>query len=339
MSKTRIGINGFGRIGRQALRVIWEHYPESMEVTAVNDLFDVHTNANLLQHDTNYGRFRPRVEVDGREMTIGSWKVTNFSERDPRMIPWGDCGVDVVIEATGLFKEGSQAQAHLDAGARKVIITAPGKGVDLTLVLGVNDSDYDPEKHHIVSNASCTTNCLAPVASVLHRAFGIVSGSMSTVHAYTNDQRILDQAHKDLRRSRAAGCNIIPTTTGAAKAVGQVIPELEGRIDGYALRVPTPTVSVIDFAALLQKETTAQEINNAFREAAEKELRGILAVNEEPLVSSDFIGEPHSAVLDPEFTGVHPGNVAKLMAWYDNEWGYACRVADLAAKMGSSLNR
>ncbi len=339
MSRTRIGINGFGRIGRQVLRAVWGRYPESMEVAAINDLFDVRTNANLVQHDTNYGRFAPRVSTEGSDLLVDSWRVANFSERDPTLIPWGDYGVDVVVEATGIFNTGPQARAHLQAGAEKVIITAPAKEPDLTVVLGVNDSDYDPERHHVVSNASCTTNCLAPVAWVLHREFGIRSGSMGTVHAYTNDQRILDQAHKDPRRSRAAACNIIPTTTGAAKAVGLVIPELEGRIDGYALRVPTPTVSVVDFAALLEREATAESINRSLREAADSDLEGVLGINNEPLVSSDFIGDPRSAVIDPEFTGVRPGNLAKVMAWYDNEWGYSCRVADLAAKMGASLGR
>jgi glyceraldehyde 3-phosphate dehydrogenase len=337
MSRTRLGINGFGRIGRQVLRAVWGRYPESLEVAAINDLFDGQTNANLLQHDTNYGRFAPTVRTEGNDLLIDSWRVANFSERDPSAIPWGEYGVDVVVESTGIFNTGPQARAHLHAGAEKVIITAPAKESDLTVVLGVNDADYDPERHHVLSNASCTTNCLAPVASVLHRAFGITSGSMGTVHAYTNDQRILDQAHKDPRRSRAAGCNIIPTTTGAAKAVGLVIPELEGRIDGYALRVPTPTVSVVDFAALLEREATAEEINLRFREAAASELEGILGVNDEPLVSSDFIGDPRSTVVDPEFTGVRPGNLAKVMAWYDNEWGYSCRVADLAAKLGACL--
>lgn len=337
MSSIRLGINGFGRIGRQVLRAVWDRYPDSMEVAAINDLFDVQTNANLLQHDTNYGRFAPEVKAEGDDLVVDSWRVANFSERDPSKIPWGDMGVDVVIEATGIFNTGPQARAHLNAGAHKVIITAPAKEPDLTMVLGVNDADYDPERHHVVSNASCTTNCLAPLVSVLHREFGIRSGSMSTVHAYTNDQRILDQAHKDPRRSRAAACNIIPTTTGAAKAVGLVIPELEGRIDGYALRVPTPTVSVVDFAAILEREATADAINKSLRKAAESNLKGILGMNDNPLVSSDFIGDPRSAVLDPEFTGVRQGNLAKVMAWYDNEWGYSCRVGDLAAKMGAAL--
>ncbi|MEF8889596.1 MAG: type I glyceraldehyde-3-phosphate dehydrogenase [Desulfohalobiaceae bacterium] len=334
MGGIRLGINGFGRIGRQVLRAVWGRYAETMEVAAINDLFDVQTNANLLQHDTNYGRFAPEVKAEGDDLVLDSWRVANFSERDPSKIPWGEMGVDVVIEATGIFNTGPLAGAHLDAGAHKVIITAPAKEPDLTLVLGVNDSDYDPQRHHVVSNASCTTNCLAPLVSVLHREFRIKSGSMSTVHAYTNDQRILDQAHKDPRRSRAAACNIIPTTTGAAKAVGLVIPELEGCIDGYALRVPTPTVSVVDFAAILEREATADAINKSLREAANSELQGILGINDDPLVSSDFIGDPRSAILDPEFTGVRQGNLAKVMAWYDNEWGYSCRVADLAARMG-----
>jgi glyceraldehyde 3-phosphate dehydrogenase len=333
MSKLRIGINGFGRIGRQTLKAVHRYYRDSMEVVAVNDLFEIEKNANLLKYDTTYGRFADHIEVGDGAMIVGDWRIQSLAERDPSRIPWDDLGVDVVIESTGIFRTGPQARAHLDAGAKKVVITAPAKQEDLTVVLGVNDSSYDPRKHHVVSNASCTTNCLAPVALVLHRAFGIEKASMSTVHAYTNDQRILDLPHKDPRRARAAACNIIPTTTGAAKAVGTVIPELDGKIDGYALRVPVPTVSVVDFSALLSAQATREELNMELQRASEQELRGILAYNEEPLVSSDFIMDPHSAIVEPQFNGVQEGNLAKVVAWYDNEWGYSCRVADLIRLM------
>jgi glyceraldehyde 3-phosphate dehydrogenase len=333
MAKVRIGINGFGRIGRQSLKAIHRYYRESMEVVAINDLFEIEKNANLLKYDTTYGRFPEHIEVDDGKMIVGDWRIQSLAERDPNRIPWGDLGVDVVIESTGIFRTGPQARAHLNAGAKKVVITAPAKQEDVTVVLGVNQEAYDPRNHHVVSNASCTTNCLAPVALVLHRAFGIEKGSMSTVHAYTNDQRILDMPHKDPRRSRAAACNIIPTTTGAAKAVGTVIPELDGRIDGYALRVPVPTVSVVDFAAELATEVSREELNRELQRASEQELRGILAYNEEPLVSSDFAMDPHSAIVEPQFNGVQGGNLAKVVAWYDNEWGYSCRVADLIRLM------
>ena len=330
MARTRVGINGFGRIGRQVLKAIRSRHPESLEVAAINDLFEAEKNANLLRHDTSYGRFPEEVSVASGEMRIGDWKIANFSERDPRSIPWGEHGVDIVIEATGIFRTGPQAGAHLEAGARKVIITAPAKEEDLTVVLGVNEGEYDPERHHIISNASCTTNCLAPLAWVLHRRFGIIQGTMCTVHAYTNDQRILDLPHKDPRRARAAACNIIPTTTGAAKMVGHVLPELEGRLDGYALRVPVPTVSVVDFTAQLNASTSTEAMNEELSAAAAGPLQGILGMADEPLVSSDYIGDPRSAIVDPEFNSVRNGNLAKVMAWYDNEWGYSCRVADLA---------
>ena len=330
MAKARIGINGFGRIGRQVLKAIRSRHSESMEVAAINDLFEAEKNANLLKHDTSYGRFPEQVSVEADQMIIGDWKIANFSERDPRNIPWGEQGVDIVIESTGIFRTGPQARTHLEAGAKKVIITAPAQEEDFTVVLGVNDEQYEPEKHHIISNASCTTNCLAPLAFVLHRRFGIIQGSMCTVHAYTNDQRILDLPHKDPRRARAAACNIIPTTTGAAKAVGQVLPELEGRLDGYALRVPVPTVSVVDFTAQLNSSTSTEAMNEELYAAANGQLKGILGMADEPLVSSDYIGDPRSAIVDPEFNSVRNGNLAKVMAWYDNEWGYSCRVADLA---------
>ncbi|MGM0646745.1 MAG: type I glyceraldehyde-3-phosphate dehydrogenase [Thermodesulfobacteriota bacterium] len=329
MQTLKIGINGFGRIGRQAFKALRLNYPHTLEVVAVNDLFDAGQNANLLQHDSTYGRFPEQVRVDGDMIHVGDWSVRNFAYTDPTRIPWAEMGVDVVIEATGIFRTGPQARAHLEAGAKKVIITAPGKEVDRTIVLGVNGQEYDPHTDHILSNASCTTNCLAPVAWAVHRAFEIQIGSMCTVHAYTNDQRILDLPHKDPRRARAAGQNIIPTTTGAAKLVGQVIPELEGKIDGYAMRVPVPTVSVVDFTAQVATSADTEELNQVLHQASENELQGILGYASEPLVSSDFIMDPHSAIVDPEFNSVREGHWVKVMAWYDNEWGYSCRVADL----------
>ena len=301
-----------------------------MQVVAINDLFDVKTNANLLKYDTSYGHFPAEVKVQDDKMIIEDWEVASLSERDPQELPWKDMGVDIVIESTGIFRTGPQAEKHRLAGAKKVLITAPAKQEDVTVVLGVNDQDYDPQKHHIISNASCTTNCLAPVCAVLHNNFGIQTGIMNTIHSYTNDQRILDLPHKDLRRARAAACNIIPTTTGAAKAVGLVLPELAGRIDGYSLRVPTPTVSVVDFTAILEKGTDTEKMRQLFKESSQGELKGILGYNTEPLVSSDFKADPRSGIIEEEFTTVHNKNIAKVMAWYDNEWGYSCRVVDLA---------
>jgi glyceraldehyde 3-phosphate dehydrogenase len=326
----RIGINGFGRIGRQVIKAAMERHPNTLQVVAINDLFDVQTNARLFKHDTNYGRFPGKVETNGDDLVVDGALIRSFAERDPARIPWDDMGVDLVVESTGIFVSGPKAGAHLEAGAKKVIISAPAKEIDQTIVMGVNHQDYDPASHHIVSNASCTTNCLAPPAKVIHNRFGIVKGLMTTVHSYTSDQRILDLAHKDPRRARAAGQNIIPTTPGAARALALVIPELKGRFDGYALRVPTPTVSVVDFAAVLEKEADTETLRNALRDAAGNELAGILECSEEPLVSSDFKGNPHSSIVDIEFTQVMGGNMAKVVCWYDNEWGYSCRVADLA---------
>lgn len=328
---TRIGINGFGRIGRQVLKAILERHPDTLEVVAVNDLFDVQTNAHLFKYDTNYGRFPGEVETDGDILKVNGRAIENFSERDPALIPWDDVGVDIVVEGTGLFRTGPKAGAHLEAGARKVIITAPASEEDLTVVMGVNHDDYDPENHHIISNASCTTNCLAPPALVIHKAFGIEKGLMTTIHSYTADQRILDLAHKDLRRARTAGMNIIPTTTGAAKAVSLVIPELAGRFDGYSLRVPTPTVSVVDFVAQLNRKATTEQLRAELIKAAGADLKDIMSCEEEPLVSTDFKGNPNSSIVDLEFSFVLQENMAKVVAWYDNEWGYSCRVADLAA--------
>lgn len=329
----RLGINGFGRIGRQVLKAVLEKHPQSLEVVAINDLFDVETNANLFKYDSNYGRFPGEVMVDNDRLLVNDRLIKSFSFRDPAEIPWDEVDVDIVVESTGLFRTGPQAAVHLEAGARKVIITAPAKEEDITVVMGVNHENYRPEDHHIISNASCTTNCLAPPALVIHKAFGIEKGLMTTVHSYTADQRLMDLAHKDPRRARSAGINIIPTTTGAAKAVALVIPELAGRFDGYSLRVPTPTVSVVDFVAILQKKANTESLRAELRKAAENELNGIMACEDERLVSSDFKGDSHSSVVDMEFTLVLQDNMAKVVTWYDNEWGYSCRVADLAAFM------
>ncbi len=327
---TRVGINGFGRIGRQSLKAMLERHPNDLEVVAVNDLTDTQTNAHLLKYDSTYGRFPGEVEATADSLIVNGHSVKVISQRNPAEIPWSDLGVDIVIESTGLFTDASKAAAHLQGGAKKVIISAPAKGEDLTIVLGVNQDMYDPAKHRIISNASCTTNCLAPAAKVLNDSFGIERGLMNTIHSYTNDQRILDQVHKDLRRARSAGTNIIPTTTGAARALALVIPELKGRFDGMSLRVPTITVSVVDFVAIVRKEATKEAVNDAFKQAASGELQGILEYTDEPLVSSDFRGDPHSSIIDGLSTMVTGGNMVKVIAWYDNEWGYSCRVADLA---------
>jgi glyceraldehyde 3-phosphate dehydrogenase len=338
----KVGINGFGRIGRQALRAIREKYHGQLEVVAVNDITDAPTLAHLLKYDSNYGHYPEPVATRDSYLIVGEDEIRVFAEKDPANLPWKDLGVQIVVEATGIFTDGRKAAVHRTVGgAQKVIITAPASpsdSVDLTMVLGVNDHRYDPAQHHIVSNASCTTNCLAPVVKVLHDAFGVKRGMMVTIHAYTNDQRILDLPHKDLRRARAAALSIIPTTTGAARAIGLVIPELKGKLDGYALRVPTSTVSVVDLTAELARPVTKEEVNAAFRAAAEGALRGILHYTEEPLVSVDFKGDPHSAIVDGLSTMVIDGNLVKVVAWYDNEWGYSVRVADLAAKMAASMS-
>ncbi len=332
---TRIGINGFGRIGRQVLKATLERHPDDLEVVAVNDLTDPETNAHLLKYDSTYGRFPGTVEALEDGLSIDGKQVKVVAERDPARIPWGDHGVDIVVESTGIFTDATKAAGHLEGGAKKVIISAPAKSEDLTVVLGVNDDTYDPGTHRIVSNASCTTNCIAPVAKVLHDRFNIRKGLMSTIHSYTNDQKILDQVHDDLRRSRAAAANIVPTSTGAARAVGLALPELNGRIHGLAYRVPTTTVSIVDFTAEIDGDVTAEEINDAYREAAATSMQGILDVSDEPLVSSDFRGDPHSAILDSLSTIVIGGDMVKVLAWYDNEWGYSCRVSDLAQFMAS----
>ncbi len=337
----KVGINGFGRIGRQVLKAILQYHPDELNVVAINDLFPAETNAHLFQYDSNYGKYPGTVEVVDGDLVIDGHRIKVFAERDPRKLPWRDLGVEIVIEATGVFRDADAdpgARSHIThGGAKKVIITAPAKNEDLTVVLGVNFHMYDPEKHHVVSNASCTTNCLAPVAKVIHEKFGIVRGLMTTVHAYTNDQRILDLAHKDLRRARAAAVNMIPTTTGAAKALGKVLPELQGKFDGMAIRVPTSTVSIVDFVAEVEKEVTVETVNGALKAAAEGELKGILGYSEEPLVSVDYKGDPRSSIVDALSTRVIGGHLVKVLAWYDNEWGYACRTADLAALMAKHL--
>ncbi|HSR47425.1 MAG TPA: type I glyceraldehyde-3-phosphate dehydrogenase [Anaerolineales bacterium] len=339
----RIGINGFGRIGRQVLKAVLENYSKDLEVVAVNDLFDAETNAHLFRYDSTYGRYPGEVEVRGGNLVVDGRTIKVFAEKDPSRLPWNDLGVGIVIESTGVFRDGKSgdkpgADVHItQGGAKKVIITAPAKNEDLTVVLGVNGHLYDPAKHHIISNASCTTNCLAPAAKVVHDLATIRRGMMTTVHAYTNDQRILDLAHKDLRRARAAGLNIIPTTTGAARALAKVIPELEGKFDGYSLRVPTPTVSVVDFVAEVERETSVEALNAAFEAAAKGPMKGILELTREPLVSTDFRGDPHSSIVDGLSTMVVGGTMVKVVAWYDNEWGYSVRTADLAAILAKSL--
>lgn len=324
----KVGINGFGRIGRLCLRAALEN-PE-LEVMALNDLTDAKTNAHLFKYDSVHGAFRGQVEATNEEIVINGKKIKVFAERDPKNLPWRNLGVSIVIEATGIFRDKEKASAHLSAGAKKVIITAPAKNEDLTIVMGVNEHRYDSAQHHIISNASCTTNCLAPVVKVLHERFIVKRGLMTTTHSYTNDQRVLDLAHGDLRRARAAALSLIPTTTGAAKAVTLVLPELKGRLAGIAIRVPTPNVSLVDFVAEVEKPTSVEEVNKVFKEAAEGELKGILAYTEEPLVSRDFNGNPHSAIVDGLSTLVMEGTMVKVFAWYDNEWGYSCRVVDCA---------
>jgi len=332
----RVGINGFGRIGRQSLKAIIERAPD-VEVVAVNDLIPTEMNALLFKHDSTYGAYPGVVEHTADSIVVDGRTIRCLQEKDPAALPWRDLGVDIVIESTGIFTDATKARAHLDAGAKKVLISAPAKNEDITIVLGVNESAYDPATHDIISNASCTTNCLAPAAKVVHDLLGIERGLMNTIHSYTNDQRILDVAHKDPRRARSAGLNIIPTTTGAAKALALVIPDLKGRFDGFSLRVPTPTVSVVDFTADVRRETTVEELNEAFRAAAAGPMQGILGVSDEPLVSTDFRGDARSSIVDAASTMVLGGTMVKVIAWYDNEWGYSCRIADLAAFVAARL--
>jgi glyceraldehyde 3-phosphate dehydrogenase len=330
---TRMAINGFGRIGGLVLRSILQRYKKDLTVVAVNDMADLHTNAHLFRYDSTYGIYPGTVEAGEGMIRIDGNNIAVHNQKDPARLPWKQLGVDIVIESTGVFTDGAQVKAHLDAGAKKAIITAPATHEDITVVLGVNDSQYNPRQHHIVSNASCTTNCLAPVAKVLHDTFGVERGLMTTVHAYTNDQRILDLMHKDLRRARAAATNIVPTSTGAAKAIGLVMPELKGKLHGLSLRVPTPTVSVVDLVVNLKKPASADNINKALKNAASGKMAGYLEYSDEPLVSSDFRGNPASAIVDGLSTVVLEEKMAKVLSWYDNEWGYSCRVADLAILM------
>jgi glyceraldehyde 3-phosphate dehydrogenase len=328
----RVGINGFGRIGRQSLKALIERTPDA-EVVAVNDIVDVPTNALLFKHDSTYGAYPGEVSYTADAIVVDGREIRVLQIADPSQLPWKDLGVDIVIESTGRFTDADKARIHIEAGAKKVLISAPAKKEDVTIVLGVNDDAYDPAKHHVISNASCTTNCLAPAAKVVHDGWTIRRGLMNTIHSYTNDQKILDVAHKDPRRARAAALNIIPTTTGAAKALALVIPDLKGKFDGFSLRVPTPTVSVVDFTAELEKDASAEELNAAFRAAAAGPMKGILGVSDEPLVSSDFRGDARSSIIDAASTMSLGGNFVKVIAWYDNEWGYSCRVADLVKFM------
>ncbi len=335
----KVGINGFGRIGRQVFKAIYENYKGVLDVEAINDLMPVETNAHMLKYDSTYGRFPGKVEVKDGDIYVDGEKLKSFAERDPASLPWGELGVDIVLECTGIFRDKASASKHLAAGAKKVIISAPGKGIDATFVLGVNEDTYDPANHHVISNASCTTNCLAPAAKVLQDAFGIKRALMSTIHSVTNGQKILDMAAKDLRRARTASANIIPTTTGAAKAVGLVLPELNGKINGMAFRVPTVTGSVVDLTAELEKETTVAEVNAAFKAAAEGRgwLGKVLEYTEDPIVSSDIIGYPASSVIDGLSTDMMGSNMVKVVTWYDNEWGYSSRLADLTAFVAEKL--
>jgi len=332
----KVGINGFGRIGRLVLRGAIKH-GAPIDVVAVNDLTDAPTLAHLLKYDSVHGRFAGTVDVDWQALVVNGRRIQVLSEKDPATLPWGKLGVDIVLESTGLFTDRDKAKAHLDGGAKKVVISAPAKKEDLTVVMGVNHDKYDPKKHHVISNASCTTNCLVPVVKVVRDAFGFERGFMTTIHSYTNDQRILDLPHRDLRRARAAACNIIPTTTGAAKATALVIPEVKGKIDGVALRVPTADVSVVDLTCLVAKATTVDGVNEAFRQAAAGALKGILAVSDEPLVSSDYIGDPHSSTVDAMSTNVIDGTLVHVSSWYDNEVGYAMRCVDLVRYVGERL--
>jgi len=351
--KVKVGINGFGRIGRQVLKAIRDNYPDTLEVVAFNDIGDMKTMAHLLKYDSTYGRFNGTVEITDDGLLIDGKKIKVFKETDPAAIMWKDLGIDIVIESTGLFtikedgvnKKGKTVKGavnHITAGgAKKVIISAPAEGEDLTVVLGVNEDKYDPKLHHVVSNASCTTNCLAPAAKVVHDKYVIKRAFMTTIHSYTNDQKVLDMPHSDLRRARASGLNIIPTTTGAAKALSLVIPELKGKFDGYSLRVPTPTVSIVDFTAEIEKATTKEELNAAFIAAAEGPMKGILSYTRgeysDPLVSMDFKGSDFSSIVDLQYNNVIGGNFIKVVAWYDNEWGYSVRTTDLAALMAKML--
>ena len=338
---TKVGINGFGRIGRQLLKICLERYPDELEVVGINDLWDTATNAQLFKYDSSYGKFDGTVDIVDGDLVVDGKTIKIFAERSPADLPWGELGVDIVFEGTGVFRDPTKTpgpQSHIEAGAKKVILTAPAKGGDVfTAVLGVNDGDYDPANHHIVSNASCTTNCLAPFSKVINDNFKIVKGLMTTIHSYTTSQNVLDLADSDPRRARAAAINIIPTSTGAAKAIALVIPELKGKLDGYSLRVPTPTVSIVDAVFEVEKSTTTEEVNAALKAASEGAMKGILGFSEEPLVSMDFKGDERSSIVDADLTSVMGGNMVKVVSWYDNEWGYATRLTDFAAKIAKAL--
>ena len=332
----RVGINGFGRIGRQSLRALIERTPD-VRVVAVNDLTDAATNALLFEHDSTYGAYAGTVEHTDDALIVDGNEIKVLSEGDPSALPWGDIGVDIVLESTGKFRDPGKPQAHLEAGASKVIVSAPAAGADVTVVLGVNEDRYDPERHHVISNASCTTNCLVPAVKVVHDLVGIERGLMNTVHSYTTSQRLLDTAHKDPRRARSAGLNIVPTTSGATRSLGVVMPELDGTFDGFSLRVPTATVSIVDFTADVGRPTSVEELNDAFRAAEAGRMRGILGVSDQPLVSSDFRGDSRSSIIDSSMTMVTGGTLVKVLAWYDNEWGFSCRVADLIGLVAAKL--
>ena len=332
---TKIGINGFGRIGRLTLRAMMKYHKDDLEVVAVNDLADTKTNAHLFKWDSVFGPYAGDVAVGDKEISVDGKKIQVVQERDPAAIPWKDYGVDIVVESTGFFQDATQAVAHRQGGAKKVIISAPAKNEDVTIVLGVNEAAYDPAKHNVISNASCTTNGIAPPVKVLHESFGVTKGLMTTIHSYTNDQVVLDTIHKDIRRARASGLNMIPTTTGAARLVGRLVEGLEGKIHGFSMRVPTPTVSVIDFVCNLEKDVTVEDVNAALKKAADGPMKGILEYCEKELVSMDFKGNPHSSIIDSPGTMVIGGNMVKILAWYDNEWGYSCRLGDLAVYMAS----
>jgi glyceraldehyde 3-phosphate dehydrogenase len=334
--RARVGINGFGRIGRQSLRALIERTPD-VEVVAVNDLVDAEMNALLFKHDSTYGTYPGTVDHTDETLIVDGREIKVFKEVDPAALPWGDLGVEIVLEATGKFRDPGDSQAHIEAGAKKVIISAPAAGADLTVVIGVNEDRYDPERHHIVSNASCTTNCLVPAVKVVHDLVTIERGSMNTVHSYTTSQRLLDTAHKDARRARAAPQNIVPTTSGATRSLGVVLPELEGKFNGFSLRVPTPTVSIVDFTADVARPTSVEALNEAFRAAEAGPMKGILGVSDEPLVSSDFRGDSRSSIIDSSMTMVIGGTMVKVLAWYDNEWCFSCRVADLIALVATKL--
>ncbi|MFZ0427862.1 MAG: type I glyceraldehyde-3-phosphate dehydrogenase [Acidobacteriota bacterium] len=333
---TKVAINGFGRIGRNVLRAAKESGAD-LDFVAINDITDAKTLAHLFKHDSLYGHFAGDVRVEGDSITVNGDKIRVFAERDPGQIPWPDLGAEIVIEGTGLFRKKEDALKHVRGSVKKVIITAPAKGPDVTVCMGVNEEKYDPAHHTVISNASCTTNCLAPVAKVLHETFGIQKGLMTTIHSYTNDQKILDLPHKDLRRARAAALSMIPTTTGAAAAVGLVLPELNGRLDGFAIRVPTPTVSVVDLTAIVEKPASAEAVNAAMKRAAEGPLKGILQYSDEDLVSVDFVKNPHSSIFDAMFTKVGEPNLVKILSWYDNEWGYSSRIVDLVGYVAARL--